>query len=61
MTEWSALAAHAERLVPEAAGLVAEIVPALIVHRVVFAGESCDRGFAEHLVDDILLPLIRRR
>jgi AcrR family transcriptional regulator len=61
MTEWSALAAHAEHLVPDAADLVAEIVPALIVHRIVFVGESCDRGFAEHIVDDILLPLIWRR
>ncbi|GII82429.1 TetR family transcriptional regulator [Sphaerisporangium siamense] len=50
-----------EHLVPGAAGLFAEIAPALIVHRLIFAGEPCDQRFLVHLVDDILLPLLRRR
>jgi AcrR family transcriptional regulator len=41
------------------AGLFAEVAPAVIVHRVVFVGEPCDERFVEHLVDDILLPLLR--
>ncbi|MEU2690163.1 TetR/AcrR family transcriptional regulator [Streptomyces hygroscopicus] len=48
-----------EQLVPQAAELFAEIAPAVIVHRIVFAGEPCDEPFVEHLVDDILLPLLR--
>ncbi|WP_242911342.1 TetR/AcrR family transcriptional regulator [Actinomadura terrae] len=50
-----------EHLVPGTAGLFAEIAPALIVHRLIFAGEPCDQRFLAHLVDDILLPLLRRR
>ncbi|WP_020500762.1 TetR/AcrR family transcriptional regulator [Sciscionella marina] len=49
-----------DHLAPGAAGLFAEIVPALIVHRLVFAGQPCDRGFVEHVVDDMLLPLLQR-
>jgi AcrR family transcriptional regulator len=49
-----------ERLAPRAAELFAEIAPAVIVHRIVFAGQPCDEPFVEHLVDDILLPLLRR-
>ncbi|MDT8914751.1 TetR/AcrR family transcriptional regulator [Amycolatopsis sp. PS_44_ISF1] len=48
-----------ERLSPRAAGLFAEVAPAVIVHRIVIAGEACDEPFLEHLVDDILLPLLR--
>ncbi|MHA6761566.1 TetR/AcrR family transcriptional regulator [Streptacidiphilus sp. PAMC 29251] len=50
---------HVDRLVPRAAELFAEVAPAVIVHRIVVAGESCDERFVEHLVDDILLPLLR--
>ena len=50
-----------ERLVPQAAALFAEIAPAVIVHRYLLVGEPCDRAFLEHLVDDILLPLVRHR
>ncbi|WP_433445048.1 TetR/AcrR family transcriptional regulator [Nonomuraea sp. CA-141351] len=50
-----------ERLTPGAAELFAEIAPALIVHRLVVAGQPCDRPFLEHLVDDVLLPLLQRR
>jgi AcrR family transcriptional regulator len=50
---------HGERLTPRAAELFAEVAPAVIVHRIVIAGEPCDEPFIEHLVDDILLPLLR--
>jgi AcrR family transcriptional regulator len=50
----------AERLAPGAATLFAEVAPALIVHRIVVVGEPCDAAFVEHLVDDILVPLLRR-
>jgi hypothetical protein len=50
------------RLAPHAAELFAEVAPALIVHRVVVvAGERCDDDFVEHLVDGILLLLLRGR
>ncbi|MFG1642542.1 TetR/AcrR family transcriptional regulator [Amycolatopsis sp. NPDC049252] len=52
---------HDEELSPRAAELFAEIAPAVIVHRIVVAGKPCDDTFLDHLVDDILLPLIRRR
>ena len=61
MTEQPFGGVQGEHLVPGAAGLFAEIVPALIVHRIVFVGEPCDRSFVEHIVDDILLPLLQRR
>ncbi|CAL9672879.1 TetR/AcrR family transcriptional regulator [Streptomyces sp. enrichment culture] len=50
---------HGEQLAPRAAELFAEVAPAVIVHRIVIAGEPCDETFIEHLVDDILLPLLR--
>ena len=50
----------AERLVPGAATLFAEVAPAVIMHRVVVVGQPCDAAFVAHLVDDILLPLLRR-
>lgn len=50
-----------ERLVPAAAGLFAEIAPALVVHRLVVVGQPIDQSFVEHIVDDILLPLLQRR
>jgi hypothetical protein len=30
------------------------------MHRVVVVGEPCDAAVVAHLVDDILLPLLRR-
>ncbi len=53
-------AVNGEPLAPDAAELFAEIAPALIVYRLVVAGQRCDTPFLEHLVDDILLPLLRR-
>lgn len=50
---------HGEHLAPRAAELFAQVAPAVIVHRIVFVGEQCDERFVEHLVDDILLPLLR--
>ncbi|MEU4520409.1 TetR/AcrR family transcriptional regulator [Amycolatopsis sp. NPDC024027] len=50
----------AEPLAPGAGALFAEVAPAVIVHRLVVVGEPCDAAFVAHLVDDILLPLLRR-
>lgn len=50
---------HGEPLTDRAAELFVELAPALIVHRIVIVGEPCDYPFVEHLVDDILLPLLR--
>ena len=49
----------AEQLAPGAATLFAEVAPAVIVHRIVVAGEPCDAAFVAHLVDDILMPILR--
>jgi AcrR family transcriptional regulator len=43
-----------------ALALFAEITTAMIVHRVVIVGEPCDEAFLEHLVDEVLLPVLRR-
>jgi AcrR family transcriptional regulator len=48
-----------EHLAPRAAELFAEVAPAVIVHRIVIAGQTCDERFIQHLVEDILLPLLR--
>ncbi len=45
---------------PQAAELVSEVATAVIVHRVVIVGQACDEPFLEHLVDDILVPLLRQ-
>ncbi|MEW2165632.1 TetR/AcrR family transcriptional regulator [Streptomyces sp. NPDC007084] len=50
-----------ECLAPQAAALFAEVAPAVIAHRLVVVGERCDDQFFRHLVDDILLPLLRGR
>jgi len=62
MTEQSlgAAAGHGEQLTPQAAELFADIAPAVIVHRLLMTGQPCTPAFLEHLVDDILLPLLRR-
>ncbi|HWC82103.1 MAG TPA: TetR/AcrR family transcriptional regulator [Pseudonocardiaceae bacterium] len=61
MTEHPFGGATAEQLAPHAAELFAELAPAVIVHRIVMVGEPCDQPFLEHLVDDILLPLLHLR
>lgn len=48
-------------LPPLASALVAEVATALVVHRVVVAGLPCDQAFVEHVVDDVLLPLLKNR
>jgi AcrR family transcriptional regulator len=42
------------------ADLVDEVIPAMLINRLVIEGEPLDEGFAVHMVDDIVLPLIRR-
>ncbi len=49
-----------EALHPDADNLFAEIAPAVIMHRLLIVGEPCDTPFLEHLVDDVLVPLLRR-
>ncbi|NHA70218.1 TetR/AcrR family transcriptional regulator [Phycicoccus sp. CMS6Z-2] len=46
-------------LSPAAASLVGEVAPALILHRLTVEGQPCDELFVQHVVDDILLPLVR--
>ncbi|MBO0768993.1 MAG: TetR/AcrR family transcriptional regulator [Solirubrobacterales bacterium] len=48
-----------ETLAPDAARLFSEIAPAMVVHRLIFVGEPYDPAFLEHMVDDVLLPLLR--
>jgi len=57
----SAEGAQEQTLHPHADNLFAEIAPAVIVHRLLIVGEACDPPFLEHLVDDVLVPLLRRR
>lgn len=38
--------------------LFAEVATAMVVHRVVVVGATCDEEFVEHIVDDVLLPLL---
>lgn len=49
-----------EPLNPHAEALFSEIAPAVIVHRLLIVGEHCDGVFLEHLVDEVLLPLLHR-
>lgn len=53
-------AERGEQLEPDASELVGEVAPAVILHRLAM-GQSCGGRFLEHLVDDILLPLVERR
>jgi AcrR family transcriptional regulator len=53
-------AERSEQLEPNASELFAEVAPAVILHRLA-VGQSCGGRFLEHLVDDILLPLLQRR
>jgi AcrR family transcriptional regulator len=42
------------------ADLLDEVSPAMLMNRVVIQGEPLDEGFAVHMVDDIVLPLVHR-
>ena len=42
------------------AELVNEVAPSVVLQRLVFRGEPLDEAFTAHLVDDIVLPLLRR-
>jgi len=53
-------AERSEQLEPNAPELFGEVAPAVILHRLA-VGQSCGSRFLEHLVDDILLPLVHRR
>ena len=44
----------------EAAGLLHEVVHAMLLTRKLWSDEALDDKFAEHLVDDILIPLLTR-
>jgi AcrR family transcriptional regulator len=40
--------------------LVDEVIPAMLINRLVIQGEPLDEAFAAHMVDDIVLPLLHR-
>jgi AcrR family transcriptional regulator len=39
---------------------VDEVIPAMLMNRLVIQGEPLDEAFATHMVDDIVLPLLHR-
>jgi AcrR family transcriptional regulator len=45
--------------VPEAAGLIADIAPALIHARALITGDALDDRFVNQLVDQVLIPVLR--
>jgi AcrR family transcriptional regulator len=42
------------------ADVVEEVMPAMLINRLVIQGEPLDEAFAVHVVDDIVLPLLDR-
>jgi AcrR family transcriptional regulator len=42
------------------ADLLEEVIPAVLISRLVLQGLPADTAFAEHMVDDIVLPLLSR-
>jgi AcrR family transcriptional regulator len=42
------------------AGIVEEVMPAMLMNRLVIQGEPLDAAFATHVVDSIVLPLLQR-
>ncbi len=42
------------------AAVVEEVIPALLINRLVIHGLSIDEEFSTHVVDDIVLPLLHR-
>jgi AcrR family transcriptional regulator len=58
---WTRQAIKAGQLRPDTdLTLVHEIGPALLLSRLLVTGEPVDEEFCAHLVDEVLLPLIRR-
>ncbi|SBW28167.1 hypothetical protein FDG2_5555 [Candidatus Protofrankia californiensis] len=43
---------------PTAADVFNELVPAMVFSRLLITGEALDDAFIQHMVDDILLPLM---
>jgi AcrR family transcriptional regulator len=43
-----------------AADALDEVVPAILIYRLVVQGQPIDEAFAAHVVDDIVLPLLHR-
>ena len=43
------------------AGLVEEVISALLINRMVIQGQPIDEAFSIHVVDDIVLPLLHRQ
>ena len=42
------------------AGVVNEVLSAMFFNRLVISGEPIDDAFITHMVDDVVLPLLRR-
>lgn len=53
--------ARGEAVRDDASALVHELLPALIFFRFAVEGRAVDADYARHLVDDIVLPLVRSR
>lgn len=47
-------------LSPSSAALVGEVATAMILRRLTVVGQPCDAPFLDHLVDDVLRPLVER-
>ena len=47
--------------IPEGANFqtILEIVPPILTYRIFMTGESVDKKFVEHLVDDVLIPALK--
>lgn len=52
-------AERGEPIASDSDELFAQIAPAVITHRLLIAGKPCDAPFLEHLVDSVLLRLLR--
>ncbi len=52
-------ARRGEPIASDSDELFAQIAPAVITHRLLIIGKPCDPPFLEHLVDRVLLPLLR--
>ena len=52
-------ATRGESIASDGDELFTQIVPAVITHRLLIVGKPCDPPFLEHLVDSVLLRLLR--